>query len=148
MVLHDIVRSIFFGTVVLAFWPSETIQDLCVVAIKRGGHDIHPLCASLNSPAFNNDVNEMVFMSQVMPQTLSKFVKLDGNARFLSPLCVHKADFRIFCTWRRKHRDAEASYASGSSRHTKCVYHSPRDADARTTTHASSRGLNRGKNIA
>ena len=34
MVLHDIVRSIFFGTVVLAFWPSKTIQDLYVVAME------------------------------------------------------------------------------------------------------------------
>ena len=59
MVLHDFVRSIFFGTVVLAFWPSETIQDLYVVAIKRGGHGVHPLCASLGSPAFNNDVDEI-----------------------------------------------------------------------------------------
>ena len=56
------------------------------MVVKRGGHDTHPLCAGLDSPAFNNDVDEMVFMSQVMLLTLSKFIELHCNARFLSPL--------------------------------------------------------------
>ena len=110
-----------------------------MVALKRGGDDIHPLCVGLISPAFINgdyvEVDEMIFIKQVMLQTLCKFVKLDGHAdttRFsqisFTP-CVHKAGFDSFRAWRRKHRDAEASYVSGRSC-TKSVYHSPGDADA------------------